>query len=87
MGRAISRLGTISFLTTANAVSSAERHAWSSNRFSNRCRALPLHVPCMRRPSVMPRHKQVTAEIDMHAEVLPALGQRLDLVLHRVDQR
>ena len=32
-------------------------------------------------------HEQVAAEIDMHAEVLPALGQRLDLVLHRVGQR
>jgi len=30
--------------------------------------------------------KQIAAEVDMHAEVLPALGQRLDLVLHRIGQ-
>ena len=37
--------------------------------------------------SIMARHKQIAAEIDMHAEVLPALGQRLDIVIHRVGQR
>ena len=35
----------------------------------------------------MTRQEQVAAEIDMHAEMLLALGQRLDLVLHRVGQR
>ena len=35
----------------------------------------------------MADQEQVAAEIDMHAEVLPALGQRLDLVLHGVGQR
>src|SRR5580658_8357494 len=37
--------------------------------------------------SIMACHKQIAAEIDMHAEVLPPLGQRLDLVLHRIGQR
>ena len=31
--------------------------------------------------------EQIVAEIDMHAAALPALGQRPDLVLHRVGQR
>src|SRR6516165_1063963 len=38
-------------------------------------------------PSIMARHEQISAEIDMHAEVLPILAERLDLVLHRGGQR
>ena len=37
--------------------------------------------------SIMAGHEQIAVEIDMHAEMLTALGQRLDLVLHRVGQR
>jgi hypothetical protein len=36
------------------------------------------------RPSLVVRHEQVAAEVDMHSEVLPVMGQRLDLVFHRV---
>src|ERR1700721_2838845 len=39
------------------------------------------------RTLIMACHEQVAAEIDMHAEVLLALSQRLDFVLHRVRQR
>jgi hypothetical protein len=37
--------------------------------------------------SITTRHEQVAAEIDVHAQMLPVMGQRLDLVLHRVGQR
>jgi hypothetical protein len=37
-------------------------------------------------PSIMARHEQIAAEVDVHAKVLPALGQLLDIVLHRVGQ-
>src|SRR5580698_2689008 len=36
---------------------------------------------------IMARHEQVAAEIHMHAEMLPVMGQQLDLVLHGVGQR
>ncbi len=52
---------------------------------------LPPHFLSMRRfpaePSIMADQEQVAAEIDVHAEMLSALGQRLDLVLHGVGQR
>ena len=50
-------------------------------------RIAPGQAPLEEMPrSKMTRHEQVAAEIDMHAEVLTALGQRLDLGLHRFGQ-
>src|SRR5271165_3145364 len=37
--------------------------------------------------SIVTGDEQIAAEIYVHAEVLPALGQRLDLVVHGVGQR
>ena len=37
--------------------------------------------------SIVAGDEEVAAEVDVHAEVLPALGQRLDLVFHCVGER